>query len=191
VDYPTNLGIIPLMAEKINETSIILPITPEFIERRIHLIRGQKVMLDSDLAELYQVETKSLNKAVSRNIDRFPLDFMFRLTKQELLNLRFQFGTSSWGGRRYSPYAFTELGVAMLSSVLKSERAVQMNIYVMRAFVKLRELLATHKDLADKIGKLEKEQKQQGADITDITLVVNKLVKAQLKLKDAIGFEIK
>jgi hypothetical protein len=106
-----------------------LGILPERVERRILLIRGQKVMLDTDLAELYEVETKDLNRAVRRNASRFPEDFMFRLTRQEYENLRLQFGTSSsWGGRRYPPLAFTEQGVAMLSSVLRSKRAVQVNI---------------------------------------------------------------
>lgn len=132
-----------------------LPVPIEIIERRIYLVRGQKVILDSDLADLYQVRTKRLNEAVKRNSTRFPADFMFQLTKEEndflkAANLRSQIATSNYGGRRYRPYVFTELGVAMLSSVLNSERAVQMNIIVMRAFVKLRELMATHKDLARK-----------------------------------------
>src|ERR1700730_9806367 len=126
-----------------------LPVPVELVERRIYLIRGQKVMLDADLAELYQVETKTLNRQVKRNADRFPEDFMFQLTAEEAESLRYQIGTSNEGrgGRRYLPYAFTEHGVAMLSSVLKSPRAVQMNILIIRAFVKLRELLANHKDL--------------------------------------------
>lgn len=124
------------------------------IDRRIYFIRNQKVMLDSDLAELYQVETKALNRAVKRNPDRFPEDFMFQITKEESKNLRFQFGTSSseYGGRRYLPYAFTEHGVAMLSAVLNSERAVRMSILIVRAFVKLREVLAGNKELARKVG---------------------------------------
>ena len=176
--------------QQLVETSLIMPITPEFIERRIHLIRGQKVILDKHLAELYQVPTKNLNLAVKRNIERFPVDFMFQLSKSEFENLRFQFETSSWGGSRYQPFVFTELGVAMLSSVLKSDRAVQMNIFIMRAFVKLRELLATHKDLAEKIHILEKEQKEQGKDITDITIALNKLLKEKSKLPSAIGFVV-
>ena len=131
----------------------------ETIERKIYLIRGIKVMLDSDLAELYGVETFNLNKAVKRNLDRFPSDFMFQLTKDEAISLRFQIGmskVSGRGGRRYLPYAFTEQGVAMLSSVLSSKRAVQVNIAIMRAFVMLREMLATNKDLARKIHEMEK-----------------------------------
>lgn len=131
-----------------------LPVPLEFVERRIYLIRGQKVMLDSDLAELYQVETRALIQAIKRNQDRFPDDFMFQLSKEEVASLRSQIVISNIGrgGRRYLPYAFTEHGVAMLSSVLNSKRAVQMNILIIRAFVKLRELLASHKDLADKIA---------------------------------------
>lgn len=117
-------------------------------------------------------------------------DFMFKLRLNEVTNLRCQIGTSSWGGRRYQPYAFTELGVAMLSSVLKSDRAVQMNIFIMRAFVKLRELLATHKDLAEKIQVLEKEQKERGKDITTITVALSKLLKKKEKLPSAIGFRV-
>ena len=133
----------------------------EIIGRRIYVIRGQKVMLDSDLAALYQVATKALNRAVKRNPARFPEDFMFRLTADEAESLRCQFGTSNdgRGGRRYLPYAFTEHGVAMLSSVLNSERAVQMNILIIRAFVKLREVLASHRKLARRIERLEHAQK--------------------------------
>src|ERR1700733_2315483 len=129
----------------------------ERITNSIYLIRDQKVILDSDLAQLYGVETGVLNKAVKRNAGRFPKDFMFQLTLQEVANLRFQFGISSLahGGRRFRPFAFTEQGVAMLSSVLNSERAVQVNIAIMRAFIKLREVLATNQDLARKFAELE------------------------------------
>jgi len=180
------------------ETSLVLPVTTNFIERRIQIIRGFKVLLDQDLAELYQVDVGNLNLAVRRNIQRFPSDFMFQINKHEDQSLRLQIAISKIGrgGRRYLPYAFTELGVAMLSSVLKSDRAVQMNIYIMRAFVKLRELLATHKDLAEKIQKIEKEEKLQGKDITSMIIVLNKmrsdidkLIAAKLPLKSAIGFE--
>ena len=135
------------------------------IESQIFLIRGQKVMLDEDLAALYEVETKELNRAVKRNIERFPDDFMFQLTADEFANLRFQFdtsslksqiGTSRWGGRRYPPYAFTEQGVSMLSSVLRSTRAIQVNIAIMRAFVRLRQMLATNTELSHKLVALEK-----------------------------------
>ena len=136
-------------------------IPTERIEKCILLLRGQKVILDKDLAALYGVSTKNLNKAVSRNLDRFPDDFMFQLDLQEVINLKFQFGTSSWGGTRKLPRAFTEQGVAMLSSVLNSKRAVQVNIEIMRAFVKLRELLASHKDLALKLAEMEKKYDSQ------------------------------
>ena len=137
-----------------------LTVPVEMIERRIYLIRGQKVMLDRDLAELYQVETFNLNKAVKRNHDRFPEDFMFQLSKEEAESLTFQIGMSKpagRGGRRTPPYAFTQEGVAMLSSVLRSKRAVQVNIAIMRAFFRLREILATNKDLARRISELEGE----------------------------------
>ena|SRR3989344_5447531 len=176
-----------------------LPVPIGIVERRIYLIRGQKVMLDSDLAELYQVETKNLNKAVKRNPDRFPLDFMFQLTASEAENLRFQSGTSSltsqsaiakekYGGRRYLPYVFTEQGVAMLSSILHSKRAVQMNIVIMRAFVKLREILITHKDLAVEMEKLKKEQSKQGKHIQQIFLIIERLLEPPKIPKPKIGF---
>lgn len=136
-------------------------IPTERIEKCILLLRGQKVILDKDLAALYGVSTKNLNKAVSRNLDRFPDDFMFQLDLQEVINLKFQFGTSSWGGTRKLPRAFTEQGVAMLSSVLNSKRAAQVNIEIMRAFVKLREMLASHKDLALKLAEMEKKYDSQ------------------------------
>ncbi len=131
------------------------------IERRIHLIRTHKVMLDSDLAELYEVPTKAFNQAVKRNLERFPEDFMIRLTEEELsgLSLRSQIVTSNGtrGGRRYLPYALTEQGISMLSSVLSSPRAVQVNIAIMRAFVQLREIASTHKDLLQKVNDMEKK----------------------------------
>jgi hypothetical protein len=129
----------------------------ETIASKIFLIRGQKVMLDRDLAELYGVQTKVLKQAVRRNSDRFPSDFMFELTKKEFENLRSQIVTSSWGGLRYLPMAFTEQGVAMLSSVLNSKRAIQVNIQIMRTFSQLRRMLETHKDLKRKIEAMEKK----------------------------------
>ncbi len=133
-------------------------ITPKVIERMIYVIRGQKVMLDSDLAELYEVETKVLNQAVKRNQARFPPDFMFQISNQELRNLRSQIVTSKngSGGRRYLPRVFTEQGVAMLSSVLKSERAVMVNISIIRIFVKIREYLNSDEILTERLHKLEK-----------------------------------
>lgn len=133
------------------DASSLIPV--ERIASRIYLLRGEKVMLDSDLAELYGVETKNLHKAAKRNQRRFPEDFMFQVTDEEGEILRFQIGTSSQehGGRRYRPYAFTEQGVAMLSAVLRSDRAVDVSVAIMRAFVRLRQLLATNKDLARKV----------------------------------------
>ncbi len=145
-------------------------------------------MLDSDLAELYQTPTKSLNLAVRRNAGRFPADFMFQLTQEEFQNLRFQSETSRWGGRRYPPYAFTEHGVAMLSSVLNSERAVQMSIVIVRAFVKLREVLATHKDLARRIEQIEATQKRHGSIITTVVEEIGNLKQGPPVRKRRIGF---
>ena len=137
-------------------------VTPEHIEESIFLIRGQKVMLSVHLAKLYEVEPRVLIQAVKRNIDRFPEDFMFQLSKDEFANLKSQIVISSWGGARRSvPYAFTEQGVSMLSSVLRSKRAIQVNIAIMRAFVQLRRILASHADLARKLAALEKKYDKQ------------------------------
>jgi len=125
------------------------------IERCILVIRRHRVLLDGDLARLYGVSTGNLNKAVTRNLDRFPADFMFSLTRKEFQDLKFHFGTSSWGGTRKLPRAFTEQGVAMLSSVLRSPRAVHVNIEIMRTFVRLRQILASHTDLARRLDELE------------------------------------
>jgi len=132
------------------------------IEKMIYIIRDQKVMLDSDLAELYQVDTKVLNQAVKRNLTRFPQDFMFQLTSEECDFLRSQFVTSKIGrgGRRYMPYVFTENGVAMLSSVLSSEKAIQINVSIMRIFTRLRSFLMLEKDLSDRVTKLEQGTNQ-------------------------------
>lgn len=129
----------------------------ERIARCIYVIRGKKVMLDSDLAALYQVETFNLNKAVKRNAARFPEDFMFQLSKEEADNLTFQNGIARWGGRRTPPYACTEQGVAMLSSVLRSDRAAQVNVAIIRTFVKLREILATHEEIARKVAQHDRQ----------------------------------
>jgi hypothetical protein len=159
------------------------------IATRIFMIRGQKVMVDSDLADLYRVPTKVFNQAVKRNLKRFPKDFMFRLTRKEMEILRSQFVTSSWGGRRTLAYAFTEQGVAMLSSVLNSERAVQVNIAIMRAFVKLREILATHHELAEKIGELEKKYRQHDAKIQAVFDAIRELLQPPpVSPKRRIGF---
>jgi hypothetical protein len=130
---------------------------PERVEKAILMIRGERVMLDSDLADLYGVETKALVRAMKRNAERFPTDFMFQLSFQEFTDLRSQIGTSSWGGRRTPPYAFTEQGVAMLSGLLHSKRAIDANIAIMRTFVRLRQMLLAHKDLARKIDALERK----------------------------------
>lgn len=141
------------------ENKKIIPM--EIIGTKIYVIRGKKVMLDRDLAELYGVETRVLNQAVRRNINRFPEDFMFKLTKEEFDNLKSQIVTSSWGGARKLPGAFTEQGIAMLSSVLKSERAIKVNIEIMRTFVKIHEYALSYKDLSEKINKLEKKYDKQ------------------------------
>jgi hypothetical protein len=134
----------------------------ERIERRIFYLRGAKVILSSDLADLYGVTVKALNQAVSRNLDRFPSDFMFQLTRKEFNNLKSQIVTSSWGGiRRALPYAFTEQGIAMLSGVLKSPRAIRVNIEIMRAFVKLHRMLASNAELAHQVDELEKKYDRQ------------------------------
>src|SRR4030067_729792 len=145
-------------------THSLIPV--ERIEKAILLVRNQKVMLDADLAELYGVQTKILVRAVKRNIGRFPSDFMFQLSKEEFDDLRFHFGTSSdWGGRRYRPYAFTEQGVAMLSSVLRSQRAIRVNIEIMRAFIRLRQILASNVELAKKLDTLEKKYDAQFKEV--------------------------
>ena len=132
-----------------------LILSDEIVASNIRLIRGQKVILDRDLAVLYDVKTRDLNKAVSRNKKRFPDDFMFQLTHKEFENLMFQNGTSSWGGTRKMPYAFTEQGVAMLSSVLNSERSILVNIYIVRVFTKMRRIMVIHKDVLLKLKQLE------------------------------------
>jgi hypothetical protein len=168
-------------------TQLRVPI--ELIEQRIYLIRGQKVMLDSDLAKLYEVSTKAFNQGVKRNLNRFPEDFMFRLTSEELNRSQFVTGSQKHRDPRYPPYAFTEHGVAMLSSVLGSDRAIQMNILIIRAFLKLRELLATHKDLARKMEHLEATQKQHTSIITSVVDEIRRLKQAPTsRPKRRIGF---
>ncbi|MGE0269461.1 MAG: ORF6N domain-containing protein [Candidatus Omnitrophota bacterium] len=153
------------------------------IANKIFIVRGQKVILDHDLAQLYEVETKHLTRQVRRNKIRFPSDFMFQLTKDEYL--RCQNGTSKRGGRRYLPYTFTEHGVAMLSSVLNSERAVLANIDIMRAFIKLREILSTHKNLARKLKDLEKKYDAQFQGVFN---ALRRLISEDEKPKTPIGF---
>jgi hypothetical protein len=164
----------------------------EFIERKIYVIRGQKVMLDSTLAAMYQVPTKVLNQAVRRNFDRFPRDFMFQMSDAELKDWRSQSVTSNPGvkmGLRRAPYVFTEHGVAMLSSVLKSKRAIQLNILIIRAFVRLRDYLATNKDLARKVEDIERTQQQHGAHIQQLYDCIQSLLEpAPQRPKRRIGF---
>jgi len=163
----------------------IIPI--ERITSKIYLIRGIKVMMDTDLAELYQVKTKALKQAVRRNIDRFPNDFMFELTHEEFQNWRSQFVTSSWGGTRYFPMAFTEQGVAMLSSVLNSKRAVQVNIQIMRAFTKLRQMLSTHEELKKKIEAMEKKYDENFKIVFE---AIRQLLEIEDKPRKKIGFTV-
>ncbi len=164
-------------------------IPAEVIQQKIYLLRREKVMLSSDLAELYGVEPKVLIQAVKRNIEQFPEDFMFQLSNQEFANLKSQFVTSSWGGiRRANPYAFTEQGVAMLSSVLRSKQAVQVNIAIMRAFVKLREMLSTHKELAHKLAQLERKIEKHDVEIKLIFDAIRQLMTPPETKKRKIGF---
>jgi hypothetical protein len=170
------------------QTKATTIIAPEIIENKILFIRGKKVMLDRDLATLYDVETKVLNQDVKRNIKRFPIDFMFTLTSQEIKNLKSQIVTSSWGGRRTSPYAFSEHGILMLSSVLNSERAILVNIQIMRTFTKLKEMLASHKDLRDKIEAMEQKYDHQFKVVFD---AIKRLIDPPQKPKPPIGFQPK
>jgi hypothetical protein len=163
----------------------------EQIKKSILEIRGKKVMLDMDLAKIYEVETRVLKQAVRRNIDRFPEDFMFELTENELQNLTSQFVTSSWGGQRHKPFAFTEQGIAMLSSVLKSKKAIQMNIAVMRAFVLMRQFALTYQELSEKLIELEKLHNQK---FDDIEQVLNYLIqkdhqKTQQASRKQVGYK--
>jgi hypothetical protein len=170
-----------------------LPIPVERIEKSIFLIRGHKIMLDADLAELYGVTTKRLNEQVRRNISRFLIDFMFQLDEQETSALRSQIATSKEGrgGRRYLPYVFTEQGVAMLSSILHSERAIQVNIAIMRVFVRLREMMATHKELAFKLVELEERLEGHDEKIQNIFEAIRQLMTPPEPPRKKIGFEAK
>ncbi len=164
-------------------------IAEEIIERKIYIIRGKKVMLGRDLAELYGVPTKVLNQAVKRNIERFPPDFMIQLSTREMENWRSQIVTSNSGdkmGLRYMPFAFTEHGILMLSSVLNSRRAVEVNIQIMRTFVRLRELMQTHKDLWKKIRKMESKYDEQFKAVFE---AIRQLIADEEKPKRRIGFQ--
>jgi len=168
----------------IMDSQAIVPM--ERIEKRIYLFRGKKVMLSTDLADLYGVEVRALVQAVKRNIERFPEDFMFQLDEQEYEILKSQIVISSWGGpRRARPYAFTEQGIAMLSSVLHSKRAIRVNIQIMRAFVKLREMILSHKELAKKLEALEKRYDAQFKVVFD---AIRQLMAPPEKPHRKIGF---
>lgn len=165
-----------------------LNLTDETLVSRIHLIRGTKVMIDRDLAQLYNVTTRDLNKAVQRNIRRFPPDFMFRLRPGEAKNLMFQIGTSSWGGTRKLPYAFTEQGIAMLSSVLRSERAIQVNIHIVRVFTRLRQFLLNNKDILRKLDQLENRLGKHDEQIQAIFQYMKDMFNPPDKSMRKIGF---
>jgi hypothetical protein len=175
-----------------------LTLIEEKILNKIYLVRGKKVMLDFDLSVMYNVETKQLKRQVRRNIERFPSDFMFELTERELENLRSQIGTSSWGGARYLPMAFTEQGVAMLSSVLNSKTAIKVNIQIIRVFSKIRELMFTHKNILIKIEQIQKRMiKQDGRlkkneeDICAIFDALKELLNPPQEPRRRIGFRRK
>jgi hypothetical protein len=174
----------------INDSAII----DERVINKIYLIRNEKVMLDSDLAELYGVETRRLNEQVKRNIDRFPEDFMFQLTQGEFTNLKSQIATSSWGGRRKAPFAFTEHGVLMLSSVLNSDLAIKVNIQIMRVYNKVRNMLGTHKELLQKFEHLEITIADHDNKIIQMLEYLKQLEKSRndeeaIKNRKWIGFE--
>ncbi len=160
----------------------------EIIQNKIFLIRSRKVMFDKDLAQLYGVSTGRLNEQVKRNIKRFPADFMFQLTKNEFRRLVSQFAISSWGGQRKLPYVFTEQGVAMLSSVLNSDRAIEVNIQIMRVFVRLKELMMSHKDLARKIEALEGKFKDHDKKFTLVFEAIRQLLSPPEAPKGKMGF---
>jgi ORF6N domain len=170
---------------------ILTLVAEQKILNKIYAIRGEKVMLDKDLAEMYGVETKQLKRQVKRNIDRFPKDFMFELKVNEFENLRSQIGTSSWGGTRYLPLAFTEQGVAMLSSILNSKTAIEVNIRIIRVFTRMREFALTHKEILLQLSKLEKEVKGNSKDIENIFMVLKELLEKETKPKsrNPIGFK--
>jgi hypothetical protein len=168
-----------------------MSIPQEIIASKILLIRGRRVMLDRDLAELYGVETRNLKRQVRRNAERFPEDFMFQLSQEEFENWRCQFGTSNSADRmglRYPPYAFTDYGILMLSSVLKSDLAIKVNIQIMRFFIKMREMLFNYKDLQDKVEKMEKKYDKQFQVVFE---AIKQLIKQERQPKKNIGFQSK
>ncbi len=171
-------------------TSPKAELSPQVLAGRILVIRGQRVVLDSDLAQLYEVETKRFNEQIRRNLARFPADFMFQLTDEEFESLRSQFATSNRGrgGRRYLPLVFTEHGAIMAASVLNSERAVQMSVYVVRAFVQLRELMVDHKVLADKLDALERRVSHHDNSLVALIDAIRALTEQPQPAKRPIGF---
>jgi hypothetical protein len=190
------IEVISFLTTKFTKTSmskneILKLVEEEKIMNRIHVIRNHKVMLDFDLAEMYGVETKRLNEQLKRNIKRFPKDFMFSLTEKETQNLRSQNATSSWGGNRRTPNAFTEQGVAMLSSILNSDTAIEVNISIIRVFTKLRSFSMTQKDILIQLAKLEKEVKGNSQDIENVFIVLKKLIEkdANPVKRSKIGFK--
>ena len=172
------------------ENLVVVP--DEIVMNKIYLIRNQKVMLDSDLAELYQVTTGNLNKSVSRNIKRFPDDFMFQLTEIEFKNLMFQNGISSWGGKRKLPYVFTEQGVAMLSGILNSDRAIAVNIQIMRIFTKIRQMLVENTDLRLDIEKIKNKLDNQDKNMEIVFRYLDELLEKKEKPieRNKLGYKI-
>lgn len=170
-----------------------LVLADEAVQNKIYLIRNQKVMMDRDLAELYQVTTSYLNKSVQRNIKRFPEDFMFQLNNQEFRNLMFQIGTSSWGGTRKLPYAFTEQGVAMLSGILNSDRAIAVNIQIMRVFTRIRQMLADNTELRLEIEKIKNKLNNQDKNMEVVFQYLDELVekKEEPKPRKKVGYQLK
>ena len=173
------------------EDSGVNIISDNEIIKKIYTLRGKRVILDSDIARLYKVETKALKQQVRRNIERFPEDFMFELSYQDIADLRSQFVTSSWGGTRYKPMAFTEQGIAMLSSVLRSKEAIMINIRIIRLFTKMREIIVSNKDLIIKVDELEKKVLNNGENIHIIFEYFKKLLKQNNEPRKKIGFKQK
>ncbi|MCE2963883.1 MAG: ORF6N domain-containing protein [Chitinophagales bacterium] len=167
-----------------------IQLADEIIMNKIYYIRGMKVMLDKDLAEMYNVETKRLKESVKRNIERFPEDFMFELTKEEFENLKSQIATSSWGGQRYLPYVFTEHGVLMLSSVLYSPVAIQANIRIMRVYTKIKEMFSTNKDVLLKLEQIEKQVGSNTENIRTIFQALKQLLNPPQKERNPIGYKL-
>ena len=164
--------------------------TEDIITSHIFTIRGVKVMIDRDLALLYGIETKRLNEQVRRNINRFPDDFMFQLNEDEFINLKSQFATSRWGGTRKLPYAFTEHGVLMLSSVLNTERAIKVNIQIMRVYIRMRELMIAHKDILLKLDELEQKVSSHDEQILLIFDYLKKLVAPETQTRKRVGYRV-